>query len=58
MAAHASSLPLPQFCWIIAGLAAVTSLVHTTICTLNDICDRKIDAQVGEYASPEYIYRL
>ncbi|KZS91411.1 UbiA prenyltransferase [Sistotremastrum niveocremeum HHB9708] len=46
MAAYRSSLPPVALARNIAGLFIASCLVHTTICTLNDICDKEIDAQV------------
>jgi len=46
MAAYSSKLPIERLVVIVGTLALACVLVNTTICTLNDIADRKIDAQV------------
>jgi hypothetical protein len=52
MAAYSASLPIEKLFMNLAGLGGACALVNTTICTLNEIADRKIDGQVGRCQVP------
>ncbi|ODQ67697.1 4-hydroxybenzoate polyprenyl transferase [Nadsonia fulvescens var. elongata DSM 6958] len=46
MAAYSSSAPISQTLWMLTLFGAGSLIMRGAGCTINDICDRKLDAQV------------